>query len=102
MEWAAPLLLELHGRLLRLVCARSGLAAAARWHSRHGCKDKRAMKQFGQLDVIAAWLRHATEPLSSQFVTRVVRAMDDCGLAAAAGGDGRPMVRKLLREADVV
>ncbi len=60
------------------------------------------MKQLGQLDVVAAWLRHATEPLSGQFVARVARSLDECGLAAVAGGGGRPRVRDLLREADGV
>ncbi len=54
------------------------------------------------MDVVAAWLRHATEPLGGQFVARFSRAMDECGIAAAAGEDGRPLVRDLLREAGVM
>ncbi len=92
----------LHGRFLRLVCERAGvhfegLAAASRWLARQGCKDKKALKKVAQVDVVAAWLRHAMVPLGDTSVARVALQLDQCGVAAAASSGGRPQVRDMLR-----
>mmetsp|Transcript_14417 Transcript_14417/g.46498 ORF Transcript_14417/g.46498 Transcript_14417/m.46498 type:complete len:230 (+) Transcript_14417:1-690(+) len=101
VDGAAPVLLELHGRLLRLVCRRAGqhfqgMAAAAGWLARHGCRGK-ALKTMRQLDIVAAWLRHVTAPKGDELVATINQMLDVAGFAAASG----LKVRNLLHEVQV-
>ncbi len=75
---SAPLLLELQGRLLRMICDMcgmhfEGLASASRWMTRMGVKDKKALKKLILLDVVTAWWRHSTLPLSDAFMERIAQ-----------------------------
>ena len=76
MDGAAPLLLGLHGRLLRLVCAHAGchfegLAVAGRYLFKQGAIDSATKKKLQNLDVVAAFLRHVSEPLCEGIVANV-------------------------------
>jgi hypothetical protein len=76
MDGAAPFLLGLHGQLLRLVCAHSdhhfeGLAVAGRHLFKKGAIDSATKKKLQNLDVVAAFLRHVSEPLCESIVARV-------------------------------
>jgi ribosomal protein L12E/L44/L45/RPP1/RPP2 len=76
MDGAAPLLLGLHGRLLRLVCAHAGchfegLAVAGRYLFKQGSIDTATKKKLLNLDVVAAFLRHVSEPLCEGIVASV-------------------------------
>ena len=102
MDEAGPLLLALYGRELRLVCARTGqhfqgCAAAAGWLAKQGCRGKafKALKGMRQLDVAAAWVRHATEPKCDEFAADVGRMLDLAGFAPASN---RLRVRDLVKE----
>ncbi len=101
------MVLELHGRLLRLVCERAdrdfeGLAAAERWVARQGCKDKHALRKLGQLDVATAWEWHVSVPKGDAPASSSAVLMDQRGFSAAAGSGGNPQVRNLLHEVDVM
>ena len=95
---ASEILLALHGSLLRLVCARTrvhfqGLAAAARWLRREGLISNNQHKKLAQLDVVAAFIRHATIPLAAQLeweLTGCLSRLTDGrqhGQGATASGD---------------
>ena len=76
MDGAAPLLLGLHGRLLRLLCAHAGchfegLAVAGRYLFKQGAIDSATKKKLQNLDVVAAFLRHVSEPLCEGIVANV-------------------------------
>ncbi len=80
LDGAGPVLLELLGRFLRLVSGRAGqhfqgLATAAGWLARSGGRGK-ALKAMRQLDVDAAWVRHATAPKSDELVEAVSQLLD--------------------------
>ena len=89
MEGAGHMLQEFHGRLLRLVCSRTGmhfegLAAAAGWLARHGCRGKEAnklLKSLRQMDMVAAWVRHVTAPKCDGLVASVGQRLDLAGFA---------------------
>ena len=100
------MLLELHGRVLRLVCGRTGkhfvgLAVAAGWLANNGCKGKEAgkvLKTMRQMDVVAAWVRHVTSPKCDGLVASVGQLLDrECEegqakeLYAKDAGEGHAM-----------
>ena len=102
LEGAGPVLLELHGRLLRLVSARAGhhfqgWGAAAGWLARRGSRDK-ALKTMRQLDVVAAWVRHATGPKSEETVAAVRQLMDVLDLLTGEGADEANMKDELMQD----
>ena len=71
------LLVEAHGRALRLVCARAGrhfqgLASAGRALR----LPARVSKKLIRVDVATAYLRHATRPMVESFLQELDAAMD--------------------------
>ncbi len=67
-EPPAPLLLELHRKVLRLVCSETGthfegLASAGRWLAQHGLIDNGVRNKLQQLDVASGCLQHVCVPL---------------------------------------
>ena len=125
---AAALLMELHGALLRDICAAAnqdfaGLAVAARACRRAGKLDNQLTKRIVQVDTVCAWLRHANDVKSTLLVQEVRRALrhdtshhfgkkegqkfnDECSTTATAGGSGdecphadvEPLLTDLLGE----
>ncbi len=75
-----------------------GLAAAARWLVRRGCKGK-TLKKLAQLDVVAVWMRRATALKSDELAARVGLMLGLGGFASAACSLGRPQVWNLLQGA---
>ena len=76
MDGAAPLLLGLHGRLLRLVSAHAGchfegLAVAGRYLFKQGAVDSATKKKLQNLDIVVAFLRHLSELLCEGIVANV-------------------------------
>ena len=76
MDGAAPLLLGLHGRLLRLVCAHAGchfegLAVAGRYLFKQGAIDCATKKKPQNLGIVASFLRHVSKPLCEGIVANV-------------------------------
>ena len=69
---AATLVFTLHGRLLRVCCVHAdhhfeGLAAAGRRLCAKGAVSKQMRRKLETLDLVAAWLRHATSPLCREL-----------------------------------
>ena len=74
---AESLLVEAHGRALRLVCARAGrhfqgLASAGRALR----LPARVDKKLARLDAATAYLRHTTRPIVESFMQELEAAMD--------------------------
>ena len=91
MEGAAQLLLELHGRILRLLAKETGshfegLAVASRHISRSSTRRDKVFKKWlrdlANLDGVSAWVRHITVPKSEEF------AQASMGFLAQIAADG--------------
>ena len=80
----AALVSLVHGRALRLLCARlqshfQGLSAAARAARRANLIDSKLQKKLVQLDVTFAFCRHVSEPLVSDFLGMLEDSMKSRG-----------------------
>jgi len=77
---AVPLILELHGTILRVIGEIThehyqGLAVAGRRLCAEGRLDKRTKKHLGQLDTVAAMVRHITQPRCDEMVASLVQQL---------------------------
>jgi hypothetical protein len=95
MEIAAPLLPDLHGKFLRLVCSQTGthfegLASASRWLAQHGLIDDGVRKKLQQLDVVYVYLRHVSVPLCEGLYAQIAHSCrrSSGGVVFFCRGDG--------------
>lgn len=72
MDGAGPLLLDLYGRLLRMVCSGTGvhfegIGSAGRYLFGKEVLEKKYKNKFAQLDDVAAFVRHVSVPMCQKF-----------------------------------
>lgn len=77
---APAILVTLHGRFFRIACAHvgrhfDGLGAAGRHLHREGIIDNRLKNRFLRLDIVAAYCRHASEPLADSILAEFAAAL---------------------------
>ena len=97
MDGAAPLLNDLHGRMLREVCLHDGrhyegLGAAGRCLFRRGLVDGKMKKKMIALDCVTAHLRHVSVPLCNDLLARLRALLG----AHQASCDGPTSVKEKL------
>ena len=88
---APAIILQLHGSILRLLCHRSGtsfdgVGSVARALRRSGHPNNAMKKKLEQLDIAAAWVRHANGPRAARLLSDVDKCLHLVRDAAKSGG----------------
>ena len=92
MDEASALLLMLHGRLLRALCAQdvqdfAGLAQAARHYKQLSTSQRRRLRE---LDAVSGWLRHINQAKANQFFNDISAAIGAPALPSSCSPASSP------------